>query len=320
MLRTMRLTMRPAVAAILCLVAVACANAGASTSPGPSGGSTRPSGSSGTSASPAPSLAEADLKYRLVDQLGRPLFCDPDEYPVAREDVGKLAKERLPAIRADAPTYAAITSHLGINGSAPLTDHQTLAIYTDWKMLRALVFQPNGQGTATFDFIAGDDSGQGGTHVTGTIDGSGAITVASREPSGPPPCPICLARGTLVATPSGNVPVEDLGIGEVVWTRDGAGRRVAAPIVELGSVPVPSSHEVVDLILADGREVRASPGHPLADGRPLGDLRPGDRVDGSRVVSAALVGYAGGATFDLLPAGDTGVYWADGIPLGSTLH
>jgi len=29
--------------------------------------------------------------------------------------------------------------------------------------------------------------------------------------------------------------------------------------------------------------------------------------------------YAGEKTYDLLPAGDTGVYWANGILLGSTL-
>ena len=37
------------------------------------------------------------------------------------------------------------------------------------------------------------------------------------------------------------------------------------------------------------------------------------------VVSAALVPYPLGTTFDLLPAGATGSYWADGLPLGSTI-
>jgi hypothetical protein len=63
-----------------------------------------------------------------------------------------------------------------------------------------------------------------------------------------------------------------------------------------------------------------SPGHRLPDGRRLGDLRPGDPVDGGAVASAALKTYDGGATFDLLPSGGTGTYWANGIQLASTLR
>lgn len=37
------------------------------------------------------------------------------------------------------------------------------------------------------------------------------------------------------------------------------------------------------------------------------------------VVAADRVGYSGRFTFDLLPGGDTGTYWADGILLGSSL-
>jgi hypothetical protein len=43
-------------------------------------------------------------------------------------------------------------------------------------------------------------------------------------------------------------------------------------------------------------------------------------MDGGRVVSAERVAYTGGATFDVLPAGTTGAYWANGVLLGSTLR
>jgi len=62
-----------------------------------------------------------------------------------------------------------------------------------------------------------------------------------------------------------------------------------------------------------------SPDHPTADSRRLGQFRPGDVLDGSAVVAADLEHYAGGQTFDLLPAGETGTYIADGVPLVSTL-
>jgi Hint domain len=265
-------------------------------------------------------LAAAALRYDLVDQLGRPLFCDPDFYPVARADEALLAQQRLPAIRADGPTYRAITAHLGIDPAATPSADQVLAIYRAWKMLRALVLQPTGSGYA-FDYVAASNAGApAGWHVAGTIDAKGTITVARRDPSGPPPCPICLARGTRIATPDGSLAVEDLRAGMSVWTADSAGTPIVGLVLLVASSPVPPTHQVVDLRLADGRALRASPGHPLPDGRRLGDLQTGDLVDGSRVVSATLVPYAGGATFDLLPSGPTGTYWADGILLASTLQ
>jgi hypothetical protein len=81
----------------------------------------------------------------------------------------------------------------------------------------------------------------------------------------------------------------------------------------------PPQHRMVHLLLADGRELLLSPGHRTADGRAAGALRVGDQVDGSAVVVAELVPYAGGRTYDLLPAGATGRYWANGILLSSTL-
>lgn len=186
-------------------------------------------------------------------------------------------------------------------------------------MLRAVRLTEAG-GHFGFDYIAAaDPGGRAGSHVVGTIDAGGTIAVDRRDPSGPPPCPICLARGTRIATPDGERPVEDLRPGMAVWTTDRAGRRIVGQVAAVGSTPVPTTHEVVDLVLSDGRTVDVSPGHRLGDGRRLGDLRSGDPVDGATVVSAALEAYDGGATFDLLPSGPTGTYWANGILLASTL-
>ncbi len=141
----------------------------------------------------------------------------------------------------------------------------------------------------------------------------------SQAASGPPPCPICLARGTLIATPAGSLAVEDLREGMAVWTADLRGDPVAGVILAVGSMVAPAAHRVVHLVLSDGRELRASPGHPLADGRALGAVVPGDTVDGAIVVIAELAPYGLGQTFDLLPSGPTATYWADGVPLGSTI-
>jgi hypothetical protein len=276
-----------------------------------------PTASPSPTPSPAPGgLTQAQLKYRLVDQFGRLLFCDPDYYPVARADEGALAHQRLPDIQKDAPTFSAILAHLGVPVASSYTSDQELAIYRDWKMLNAIRLE---QVSGGFHFLAIFGTPQQASRVDGTIDQRGNVTVASQTPSGQPPCPICLARGTRIATPSGDVAVEDLNVGDLVWTLD-AGVRVAVPLVEIGSTPVPATHRVVQLRLSDGRAVDVSPGHPTADGRKVGDLRGGDGYDGAIVMSATLSPYSGGSTFDVLPAGASGTYWANGVLLGSTLR
>ncbi len=270
-------------------------------------------------AATAPPLDRPGLRYRLIVELGRLLFCDPDYYPIAHSDEAVLARQHLPEIRADQPTYAAIAAHLGIDPSGAPTDGQVLAIYREWKMLRALILTPAG-GRFTFDYIAAaGTSEEAGWHVTGTIDAGGTITVASRDPSGPPQCPICLARGTRIATPAGERPVEDLRPGMAVWTVDGSGRRVIGRVMAVGSTPVPATHRVVHLVLSDGRTVDVSPGHQLPDGRRLGDLRPGEPVDGATVVSAELGTLRRRGDVRRPPSGPTGTYWANGIRLASTL-
>ncbi|MBI3274319.1 MAG: hypothetical protein HYZ69_04205 [Candidatus Colwellbacteria bacterium] len=133
------------------------------------------------------------------------------------------------------------------------------------------------------------------------------------------PCPICLAGDTLIDTIFGRVPVKYLWKGAPVWTSDKAGHRVAGIILETSKTPVPPEHQMVHLVLDDGRELFVSPGHPTVDGRTVGELSPGDFYDGASVIGAERVSYSQGATYDILPSGETGFYWANGVLLGSTL-
>jgi hypothetical protein len=290
---------------VLALALAACGGSLASPTPSPS---------------PSPqSLTVPQLKYRVMDQLGRPWFCDPDFFPVGRGDEGQRAQEKLTEIQKDADTFSAIVAYLRLPSAPPYTADQLLAIYREWKTLNVLQLQQSTNNIWGFAYLAMKNVG-GGERVEGRVLADGSVSVLTRQQSGPPACPICLAVGTRIATPGGEVAVQDLRVGDVVWTLDPSGARVSAPLVAIGNTPVPATHIVVRLALDDGRVVYVSPGHPTADGRHVGDLAAGDTLDGKRIASVDRVAYAGGVTYDILPAGATGAYWANGILLGSTLR
>jgi len=272
-------------------------------------------GSAGSSAGTP--LTVPEMKFAVMDSAGKPSYCDPDFYPIARLDGEQSnAISMYAQIKADAVTYAAIIAHEHLP-VGDLTDEQKLAVYRAWKLLRAMTLTASGSGY-TFDYtVAGAADFQ---QVTGTVRSDGVVQISSRSPGRRPQCPICLAASTLIATPNGSVRVTDVRIGTIVWTKAADGLRVAAPVVEVGSMEAPATHRMVNLALADGRELLVSPGHRTADRRQAGDLRVGDQLDGSTITKWELVPYAGGRTYDLLPAGATGFYWANGIVLSSTLH
>jgi hypothetical protein len=160
----------------------------------------------------------------------------------------------------------------------------------------------------------------------------GTISAARCSPTGPSEarrgkggvCERCLVKclpaDARIATPAGDVPVSALAPGDVVFTLAADGSRVPAPVLRAVALPAEPGHPIVTVTLSDGRVVRGSPGHPTADGGTLGAVRPGDRLDGAVVSRVERLAAAAGYTHDILPAGPTGAYWADGVLLGSTLR
>jgi hypothetical protein len=124
----------------------------------------------------------------------------------------------------------------------------------------------------------------------------------------------CLPEDTRVDAPGGRLLVSTLRVGDVVWTVDERGARVAAPVIAVRALAVRAAHAIVIAELEDGREVRASAGHPLPDGRTLGELAPAGGV-----IAIRSEPYLGTHTWDLLPEGATGIYFVDGVALASTL-
>ncbi len=275
----------------------------------------RPIGA-GVSPQPSSQLSETDLKYRLIDGLGAPVYCDPSEYPVARVEDPAAVAQQVAALRSQNPSeFDAIIRHEHLD-PANLSPADNLRIRRQGSALAAVPLTAEGS-IYRFQYeVVGPPSAQ----LMGTVDRQGMVKVDSRTLAPRHQCPICLAEWTHIATPRGAVPVTEIHVGTIVWTPDGDGRRVAAPVVRVGHTPTPAGHRVVHLRLDDGRSLDVSPGHLLATGQAVGELAPGDRLDGSVVISVDRTTYGAAATWDLLPAGPTHVYWADDVPLRSTLE
>jgi hypothetical protein len=282
----------------------------------PAGCSGQPVSSPLPTSIPKTSLSQYQLEYLLIFNYKDVFWCDPDFYPVAREGQEQQnAMEQFPAIKAATGEFSAIIDHLNLPDKADYNDIDKLNIYREHKTLtHAVQMTPSGN-IYNFTLRVGEGQGQ---RIEGTITKSGEIKVLKTETSFNT-CPICLAKGTLIDTPSGQIAVELIQPGMVVWTEDYSGNRIAATVLKSSSTPVPDSFQVVRITLSDGRTVTASPGHSTADLRGLGQYSVGDIIDGATVISIERISYASGATYDLLPSGDTGFYWANGILLGSTL-
>ena len=262
-------------------------------------------------------LEPTELKYRILAQFPDLFFCDPDYYPIARADELELARQRFPELQANTEEFNAILARKDLAGVSTFTDDQKLLIYREHKKLAAIPFELAGS-SYRFQIQVAKTEGEGEL-ITGLIDSQGSITVLQRTPS-ITTCPICLAAGTLIDTPAGPLPVQSLRLDTLVWTMDAAGERTAQPLVQIGKAVAPADHRVVHLVLEDGRELWVSPGHPTAEGLAVGQLQVGDRLAGGIILSAERVRYTGSATYDLLPGGETGLYWANGILLASTLN
>ncbi len=288
---------------LLALILAACAGSGAAPAPSPTG-------------SP---LSTAALKLAVLDAVGGRLdYCDPDQFPIAHGSALEAAQQRLPMIEADRAAFEAILQHQHLSPGSTFTDDQLITINDLYKQIQAIQLTAE-DGAYRFDVLvpaSGPETAN--QRVIGTVTASGHVTIEKRESGQLLNCPICLVRGVLISTPSGDIPVENVRPGMTVWTTDRLGRRIRGVVLRTGSMQAPLGHEVVRVELADGRSFVASPAHPTSDGGTVGSLKVGDQLDGTTVVGVALLPYAG-RTFDLLPSGPTGAYFANGVLLGSTL-
>jgi hypothetical protein len=137
-------------------------------------------------------------------------------------------------------------------------------------------------------------------------------------------CPVgcvlcaCASPDTPIATPGGERPIASLAPGDLVYSIHAAAI-VAVPVRHLARTPV-RNHDVIRVVLDNGARLEMSAGHPTVDRRRFGDLKVGDRLDSANILAVERVRYGHAFTYDLLPASDSGVYFAGGVAVDSSLN
>jgi hypothetical protein len=257
-----------------------------------------------------------ELKYILIARYTDLFWCDPDLYPIAQEGLEQQrANSQLPTIQANTQEFNAILRQLGLETKTNYPDVEKLLIYRQYKLLNYGLELTGTVSPYNFTLRTGKNQG---FRILGTITTSGSIKEVSKETSFNT-CPICLAKSTLIDTPLGPIPVEGLRQGMVVWTQDVSGEKIEATLIKTTRTPVTGNFLMIKLTLDDGRMITASPGHPTAENLPLESYGVNNNIDGSEIMEIEKIEYSQQFTYDILPLGQTGLYWANGILLKSTL-
>ena len=124
--------------------------------------------------------------------------------------------------------------------------------------------------------------------------------------------PSCLHPETLIDTPDGGVCIAALLPGvSSVWSQDTLGNRIVARVDVAAMMHVKPAHSMLRLSVGEG-VFFVSGQHPMPDGTPIEHTYPtAPRVTASQTGTDV--------THDIAVTGPTGIYFAHGIALGSTL-
>jgi len=85
------------------------------------------------------------------------------------------------------------------------------------------------------------------------------------------PCPICLSSNTMIDTPKWPIKIKDVKPGMIFCKVNKNGKSMPAFVLKNSKTYVLSLY-MLHVIFSDGRELIASPGHLLIDGRKVKDL------------------------------------------------
>jgi len=229
------------------------------------------------SSTPAPvvgtPLTITQLKFAVLDSVGTPRLLRLPTTTRSPRPGNELANaiHQIPGDPLPMPSSTPPSPRHEHLPSGDLTDEQKLTVYRAWKLLARGRPQPKRERLLVFISRAVEGGhrllSDGCRHGAGGRCGHSHLAHAVGCTELPDlPC----GRHSDRDFRTGRSRVTDIRAGMLVWTAAADGTKIAVPVVATGSMEVPAGHMMVHLVLADGRELLASPGHRTADGRPAG--------------------------------------------------
>lgn len=144
-------------------------------------------------------------------------------------------------------------------------------------------------------------------------------TTNHKEAVGDETCCHCLSKGTMILTSEGLREVEKVKVGDRVYSVNKSGKKVLRSIINTAKVKAGNNHKMLFIELANGISIKMSVEHPDKNGLPMIEAVKKGELNGIEIKDISLVSYMNRYTYDLLTDGENGVYFANGILLGSTL-
>jgi hypothetical protein len=149
------------------------------------------------------------------------------------------ARFRFPTIKSNLMAFDAILQHEHLSAAQRFSPRELIAMIDDYKQMQAIDLKPADDGYS-FSVLVWMVEPVSALRVSGRVSLSSSVAIERREADQPAPdCPVCLAAGVRIATPNGEVLVQDLAVGMRVWTTDVRGGRIAGVVLETGHVEAP---------------------------------------------------------------------------------
>lgn len=156
--------------------------------------------------------------------------------------------------------------------------------------------------------------------ITNLEDGTFLYKYADKEFRGTQNRCRCLPSSTQILTSKSSISIDQLKEKDSILTMNLKGKISTMPIKLINKVLVSHQHTMIILDLADGRKLQVTPEHPSAiPNKTIDEFEIGELFDGSKIINKLKIDYKEEYTYDILPEGETGFYWANGILIGSTL-
>lgn len=142
------------------------------------------------------------------------------------------------------------------------------------------------------------------------------ISIETREPN---PCPVCFSPETPISTPNGEIPINQLQIGNEIYSLDENGKQMIVNIVQKDSMNVGNTHHVLEIEYENGEKIYVSPNHPDAKDIPVMHWKAEEVKDNQIIKQVKVVPYTHTHTYDILPNSKSRAYLVKGVWMKSTL-